>query len=59
MGKQKLLEQYRAGVLAPATLSMLHYYAYGKPKEIVEHTAKDGAGLSFTINIDGNSDSNL
>ena len=56
---RKLTERADAGLLPPALESMLWHYVHGKPKETVEHTAKDGAGLSFTIKIDGNSDSNV
>jgi hypothetical protein len=32
-GQAKLLEQYQKGELNPSILTLLHYYAYGKPKE--------------------------
>ena len=57
-GKKKLLEQYRSGVLAPATLALMHYYAHGKPKERVEHSTP-AEGMKFTIKIDGNSDRDI
>jgi hypothetical protein len=36
--QKQLLEQMRTRKLRPAVEVMLWYYAYGKPKEMVEHT---------------------
>lgn len=33
IGQAKLLEQYQAGELNPATLALFYYYGYGKPKD--------------------------
>lgn len=41
----KLRAQLRAGRCAPAVESMLWHYAYGKPKDTIEHTGPDGAPL--------------
>jgi len=35
-GQRKMLEQYRRGRLHPAIVTMLHHYAYGKPKETID-----------------------
>ena len=35
------------GTLAPGIEALIYHYAYGKPKEIVEHTGPDGGPLKF------------
>jgi hypothetical protein len=51
--RRNLLTRIRKGKLAPAVESLLWHYAYGKPKETVEHqgqlhalTAEDTAKMS-------------
>lgn len=36
-GRAKMLEQYRRGKLHPILVQMMHHYAFGKPKETIEH----------------------
>ena len=36
-GLEQLRQQYEAGTLNPAVLSKFMDYAYGKPKETIEH----------------------
>ena len=36
--RKKLVARAKAGELAPAIEAMLWHYAYGKPKELVEHS---------------------
>lgn len=45
----KLRLQLRAGKCAPAVEAMLWHYAYGKPKDTIEHTGPDGAPLVTRI----------
>ena len=47
-GAAKMLAMYRAGRLHPGVVHMLHHYAYGKPKETVEHSGPDGAAIAFS-----------
>ncbi len=35
-GQRKMLQQYRSGRLHPAIVTLLHHYAYGKPKETID-----------------------
>jgi hypothetical protein len=42
----------------PAIVKELLYYAYGKPKERVEHSTP-AEGMKFTIKIDGHGDRNI
>lgn len=44
-GQAKLLALFRAGKLPPNYLVLLHHYAYGKPKDTVEVTGKDGKAV--------------
>ena len=43
--RQKLMARAKAGKLAPAVEAMLWHYAYGKPKEQVEHAG--GIAISW------------
>ena len=45
-GLAKMLEQYRRGKLAPPVVIMLHHYAYGKPKDIIQHENPDGSAIN-------------
>jgi hypothetical protein len=46
-GQAKLLEQYRDGTIAPGVLQLMLHYAYGKPKDQVEHSGEVGIALSW------------
>jgi hypothetical protein len=39
-GQLKMLQQYQNGELNPYILALLHYYAFGKPKERMEFEDK-------------------
>lgn len=46
-GRAKMLALYRSGKLHASIIVMLHHYAYGKPKELVELTGKDGGPMEL------------
>ena len=48
-GRKKMLELYNIGELHPALVQMLHHYAYGKPKERVEHSGPDGRPIETAV----------
>jgi hypothetical protein len=37
-------------------IQMVSHYAYGKPRERVEHSGPDGGPLTFGLNGNGNGD---
>ena len=42
------------GKLPPHLETLLYHYAWGKPKEIMEHTGKDGGPLSIQVYLPDN-----
>ena len=43
----RLQTRLKSGKIAPAVETMLWFYAYGKPKETVEHSGPDGRPISI------------
>lgn len=41
-GQAMTLQQYREGKLNPTIHQLLYHYAYGKPKETIEHQIPEG-----------------
>ena len=50
-GQAKMLALYQAGKLNPAIITLLHQYAYGKPKDTVEISGPDGSPLSAIARV--------
>lgn len=49
--RETLQARLESGDVSPAVETMLWYYAFGKPKEIVSHEGVDGAPLIPTLNV--------
>ncbi len=49
--RKKLLSKAKAGKLAPAVEVMLHYYAYGKPIEIHQHSGPGGGPIETRATV--------
>lgn len=49
--RRTLLRRLRSGKLAPAVECLLWHYAYGKPKDTIQHEGGD-VPLKFTLNLD-------
>jgi hypothetical protein len=46
-----LRKRLATGKIAPAVEALLWAYAHGKPKDTLELTGKDGAALTFTLDL--------
>jgi len=46
-----MLKQAQEGRLAPGIVNELLHYAYGKPKDTIEHTGLDGATISQVVRV--------
>lgn len=51
--RAKVLSQARAGKLHPSILQLLYHYAFGKPKDVVEHSGPDGQPLAMRVVFGG------
>ena len=49
--RKKLIARAKAGELAPAIEAMLWHYAYGKPKELVEHSGEVTVARVFHVEL--------
>ena len=49
--RKTLTQRARAGTLAPATEAMLWHYAFGKPKELFEHSGPEAGPITIVNEI--------
>jgi hypothetical protein len=51
--QERLLLDARRGKLSPPVMTMLWHYAYGKPKDVVQHEGVNGEGAALAVIFGG------